>query len=111
MPTQRPTPPPPPAARMVGDLVVQSEEPPPPPNLQVSGQPRDLETFDGTLDFNAVAHDPARADGLEVQEEVRLSPQDLPVEGLAHTQYKSGTYAPPPHAPHTPFPKLDLPLT
>ena len=101
---------PPPAARMVGGLVVQSEEPPPPPHLQVSDQPRELETFDGTLSFNAVAHDAARADGLEVQEEVRLSPQDMQVEGLAHTQYESAMYMPPPETADDAFPKIDLPL-
>ncbi len=102
--------PPPPAARMVGGLEVHAEEPPPPPDLQVSDQPRDLETFDGTLSFNAVAHDAARADGLEVQQEVRLSPQDMQVEGLAHTQYESAMYVPPPETADDAFPKIDLPL-
>jgi translation initiation factor IF-2 len=95
---------------MVGGIEVQSEEPPPAPDLRVRDQPREIETFDGTLDFNAVAHDAARADGLEVQEEVRLSPQELPVEGLAHTQYESGLYAPPAETADDAFPKIDLPL-
>ncbi|HYK82452.1 MAG TPA: tetratricopeptide repeat protein [Gemmatimonadales bacterium] len=101
-----------PPQRPAPDFVVQSEEPPPPPQLSVTGQPRDIETFDGTLDFNAVAHDAARADGLEVQEEVRLKPQELHVEGLARTQYESGAYTPPPEAAgaEETFPKIDLPL-
>ena len=72
----------------------------------------DIETFDGTLDFNAVAHDAAKAAGLEVQEEVELKPQDLVVEGLAHTQYESGTFAPPPGASDLEdgLPTIDLPL-
>jgi len=89
----------------------------------------DLETFDGTLDFNAVAHDAAKAEGLEVQEEVVLKPSDVVVEGLARTQYEgSGIFKldpsaspgraapPPPRRPPRPepeedeLPTVDLPL-
>src|SRR5207247_4685684 len=38
--------------------------------LDARGTPKDLETFDGTMDLNAVGRDKARADGIEVQEEV-----------------------------------------
>ncbi|HVH08948.1 MAG TPA: tetratricopeptide repeat protein [Gemmatimonadales bacterium] len=48
-----------------------------------------IETFDGSLNFDAVAHEAAKADGLEVEEEVELTPQDLVVEGLAPTQFES----------------------
>jgi hypothetical protein len=71
----------------------------------------EIETYDGTLDFNTVAHDAAKAEGLEVQEEVELKPQDLVVEGLAHTQYES-VLAPPPGGPEPEdeLPTIDLPL-
>src|SRR5206468_2463593 len=83
--------------RKVLALEHASEEPTS-PRLDVKGTPADIETFDGTLDFNAVAHSAAKADGIEVQEEVVLKPQDLVVEGLAHTQFESGIFAMPPEA-------------
>jgi tetratricopeptide (TPR) repeat protein len=72
----------------------------------------EIETYDGTLDFNSVAHDAAKAEGLEVQEEVELKPQDLVVEGLAHTQYDSVPFEPPPGASESEaeLPTIDLPL-
>jgi tetratricopeptide (TPR) repeat protein len=90
-----PRPPPPPQPDFVVEHV---SEAPAPPVLEPSAAPSDIETFDGTLDFNALAHDAARADGLEVQEEVELKPQDLTVEGLARSQYESGQFAMPPEA-------------
>src|SRR5207248_359353 len=85
----------------VADVVPAKAAPP-------SGE---IETYDGTLDFNSVAHDAAKAEGLEVQEEVELKPQDLVVEGLAHTQYESAL-APPPGVPDPDDeqPTIDLPL-
>src|SRR3989449_6433662 len=92
------------------DLVIEhASEEPTSPRLDVKGTPADIETFDGTLDFNAVAHSAAKADGMEVQEEVVLKPQDLVVEGLAHTQFESGIFAMPPEAEED-EPKIDLPL-
>ena len=92
------------------DLVIEhASEEPTSPSLDVRGTPADIETFDGTLDFNAVAHSAAKADGIEVQEEVELKPQDLVVEGLAHTQYESGTFAAEPAEPEY-EPTIDLPL-
>src|SRR5205807_7708609 len=92
------------------DLVIEhAPEEPTSPRLDVKGTPADIETFDGTLDFNAVAHSAAKADGIEVQEEVVLKPQDLVVEGLAHTQLESGIFAMPPEAEED-EPKIDLPL-
>src|SRR5438309_349424 len=73
----------------------------------------DIETFDGAIGFNAVAHDAARAEGLEVQEDIVLEPQKLDVEGLAPTQYESGTLAipePPPGPLDEDLPQVDLPL-
>ncbi len=61
----------------------------------------DVETFDGSLDFNAAAHSAAKAEGLEVQEDVELNSQQIEqvdVVGLARTQYEgSGMF------------KLDIP--
>ncbi len=92
------------------DLVIEhASEEPASPRLDVKGTPADIETFDGTLDFNAVAHSAAKADGIEVQEEVVLKPQDLVVEGLAHTQFQSGIFAMPPEAAED-EPTIDLPL-
>jgi tetratricopeptide (TPR) repeat protein len=51
----------------------------------------DVEVFDGSLDANAAAHAAAKAEGLEVQEDVELSSQQVEqveVEGLARTQYE-----------------------
>src|SRR5438046_4123437 len=92
------------------DLVIEhAPEEPTSPRLDVKGTPADIETFDGTLDLNAVAHGAAQADGLEVQEEVELKPQDLVIEGLAHTQFESGIFAMPPEA-EAEEPKIALPL-
>src|SRR5207248_8863597 len=92
-----------------GLVIEHASEEPTSPKLAVKGAPADIETFDGTLDFNAVAHDAAKADGIEVQEEVELKPQDLVVEGLAHTQYESGTFAAESAEPEY-EPTIDLPL-
>jgi tetratricopeptide (TPR) repeat protein len=94
------------------DLVIEhAAEEPTSPSLDVKGAPADIETFDGTLDFNAVAHSAAKADGIEVQEEVELKPQDLVVEGLAHTQYEAGIFGTPPDtAEQDDEPRIDLPL-
>ena len=97
-------------------VVEHTSEEPVSPHLESAQPAGDIETFDGTLDFNAAAHDAAKAEGLEVQEEVKLKPQDLVVEGLAATQYESGTFAAPPEraaAPPEPepdLPNVDLPL-
>jgi len=97
-------------------VVEHTPEEPVSPHLESAQRAGDIETFDGTLDFNAAAHDAAKADGLEVQEEVELKPQDLVVEGLAATQYESGMFGAPPEpaaAPPEPepdLPNVDLPL-
>jgi tetratricopeptide (TPR) repeat protein len=94
-------------------VVEHTAEEPVTPQLEVKPQAGDIETFDGTLDFDAVAHDAAKAEGLEVQEEVALKPQELEVEGLAATQYESGTFAAPADAtpePEPDLPTVDLPL-
>jgi tetratricopeptide (TPR) repeat protein len=107
-----PPPPPPPQAAQADFVIEHASEGPTVPPLHVKGAPAGIETFDGTLDFNAVAHDAARADGLEVQEEVELKAQDLVVEGLAQSQYESALFAGPLEAtgPDDELPTVDLPL-
>jgi tetratricopeptide (TPR) repeat protein len=104
--------PPPPVTKQPDFVIEHVSEGPPPPKLDVKGTPTDIETFDGTLDFNAVSHGAARADGLEVQEEVQLKPQDMVVEGLAHSQYEAGMIGSVPEAatPDEELPTVDLPL-
>ena len=80
----------------------------------------DIEPFDGSLDFNAAAHAAAKAEGLEVQEDVELDSQQIEqveVAGLARTQYEgSGMFkleTPPPPAAEPAddgMPQVDLPL-
>ncbi|HEY3279537.1 MAG TPA: tetratricopeptide repeat protein [Gemmatimonadales bacterium] len=84
-----------------------------------------VEVFDETLNANADAHAAAKAEGLEVQEDVELSSQQVEqveVEGLARTQYEGGGLfkldTPPPPEQAPPMPELteesaspvDLPL-
>ena len=128
-PPSRPAPPAPPRAtpepvvRLVPEektapmakpdlLVEHVSERPSAPDIAAAGTPQDIETFDGTIDIDAAAHGAARADGIEVQEEVVLEPRAMEVEGLAHTQYESGMFAPPPQAaePQEDLPTIDLPL-
>jgi len=85
---------------------------------------RDVETFDGSLDFNAAAHSAARAEGLEVQEDIELNSQQIEqvdVIGLARTQYEgSGMFKldipspevrpPVPELVDEVMPQVDLPL-
>ncbi|HYT84366.1 MAG TPA: tetratricopeptide repeat protein, partial [Gemmatimonadales bacterium] len=80
----------------------------------------DVETFDGTLTVNPAAHAAAKAEGLEVQEDVELNAQQIErveVEGLAPTQYEGrGMFKldapPPPDVPEAAdeSPHIDLPL-
>ncbi len=80
----------------------------------------DVETFDDSLDFNAAAHAAAKAEGLEVQEDVELNSQQIEqvdVLGLAGNQYEgSGMFKldNPPPSEQEPvddgMPQVDLPL-
>jgi tetratricopeptide (TPR) repeat protein len=84
----------------------------------------DVETFDGSLDFNAAAHSAAKAEGLEVQEDVELNAQQIEqvdVIGLARTHYEgSGMFKldipspdvqpPVPELIDDAMPQVDLPL-
>src|SRR2546430_15924660 len=85
----------------------------------------EVENFEDPISFNPNAHAAAKADGLEVQEDVELNPQQIEqveIEGLARTQYEgSGMFkldAPEPtgrgagSAPDLDeaLPQVDLPL-
>ncbi len=96
---------------------------PPTPPIAAGAKPSpEVERFDGSLDFNAAAHAAAKAEGLEVQEDVELDAQQIEqvdVAGLARTQYEgSGMFKldtpPPDGAPGEPgdddMPQVDLPL-
>jgi tetratricopeptide (TPR) repeat protein len=51
----------------------------------------DVETFEAGVSFNPAAHAAAKAEGLEVQEDVELNSQQIEqveIEGLARTQYE-----------------------
>jgi tetratricopeptide (TPR) repeat protein len=96
------------------------------PLAAATAPPSDLETFDG-VQLNS-ANDTAKAEGLELQEEVELKSartDAAPVEGLARTQYEgSGMFKvdasalspdapPPPSEPELldeDMPTVDLPL-
>jgi tetratricopeptide (TPR) repeat protein len=113
-PAGRATAPAPPRSRAPqADFIVEhvSDRPAPPDPVAASAD-KEIEIFDGAVDFNSVAHDAAKAEGLEVQEEVELKPQDYVVEGLARTQYESAMYARPPESsePEDEQPTIELPL-
>ena len=110
------------------DFAVDKESPDPvtfspPPVSTTSAPSADIENFETPISFNPNAHAAAKAEGLEVQEDVELNPQQIEqveIEGLARTQYEgSGMFrldAPAP-ADTTPPPELeeglpavDLPL-
>lgn len=78
-----------------------------------------VEKTEDAISFNPGAHAAARADGLEVQQEVELNPKEVErveVEGLARTQYEgSGMFkldapAPASREHDEALPKVDLPL-
>ncbi len=101
---------PPPPAPAPPDFVVEhtSVQPVTPTAAAPPAPGGDLETFDGTLDFNALAHDAAKAEGLEVQEDVVLKPSAVVIEGLARTQYEgSGVFK---ADDDDDMPQVDLPL-
>src|SRR2546426_10614135 len=84
----------------------------------------EVENFENPISFNPHAHAAAKAEGLEVQEDVELNPQQIEqveIEGLARTQYEgSGMFKldaqepaqPPGIAPDfdEALPQVDLPL-
>ena len=108
------------------DFAVEHEEP---LAVELGKSPRpsasapEVENFENPISFNPNAHAAAKADGLEVQEDVELNSQQIEqveVEGLARTQYEgSGMFkldAPEPAQGSSPpelddsLPQVDLPL-
>jgi len=116
-----------PTAKMAKpDFAVENETPEPVtlmPAATASAPSPDIENFENPISFNPNAHAAAKADGLEVQEDVELNAQQIEqveIEGLARTQYEgSGMFkldAPTPEsdqrAPELDdsLPQVDLPL-
>lgn len=103
------------------EFEVERTSEPPPPSM-TERLPGELETYDGSVDFNAVAPDSLATDGIELEEpavpEVEIEP--IEIEGLARTQYEgSGMFkldqgqpegAPEALAERTTSPMTDLPL-
>jgi tetratricopeptide (TPR) repeat protein len=110
------------------DFAVDKETPDPvtftPPRPAATSAPSaDVENFETPISFNPNAHAAAKAEGLEVQEDVELNAQQIEqveIEGLARTQYEgSGMFrldapAPPDTTPppelEEGLPVVDLPL-
>jgi tetratricopeptide (TPR) repeat protein len=108
------------------DFAVEHETPEP-VELRKASRPStsapEVENFENPISFNPNAHAAARAEGLEVQEDVELNSQQIEqveIEGLARTQYEgSGMFkldAPEPAASEggpdldESLPQVDLPL-
>ena len=91
------------------DFVVEQASAPEATVPTKSAPSGDVEAFDGTVDFNATAHEAAKAAGIEVQEDVELKVDAVPLEGLARTQYEGSGM---PDIPDTmeDLPSVDLPL-
>ena len=109
------------------DFAVEHETPEPvvlkkPSRPSAGTAAPEVENFENPISFNANAHAAAKADGLEVQEDVELNAQEIEqveIEGLARTQYEgSGMFkldAPDPAASQSgpdleDLPQVDLPL-
>ncbi|OLC06637.1 MAG: hypothetical protein AUH41_12420 [Gemmatimonadetes bacterium 13_1_40CM_66_11] len=107
------------------DFAVEHETPEPvelvKPSRPSASLP-EVENFENPISFNPNAHAAAKAEGLEVQEDVELNSQQIEqveIEGLARTQYEgSGMFkldAPDPASQGGPdldesLPQVDLPL-
>jgi len=107
------------------DFAVEHETPEP-VTLKRPSRPSasipEVENFENPISFNPNAHSAAKADGLEVQEDVELNSQQIEqveIEGLARTQYEgSGMFkldGPEPTSESGPdldeqLPQVDLPL-
>ena len=77
------------AAMTRPEFEVERTSEPPPPSV-TEPPPGELETYDGSVDFNAVAPDALATDGIELEEpaapEVEI--ERIEIEGLARTQYE-----------------------
>ena len=96
------------------DFVVDNETADPvtlTPAAKPSAPLADVENFESPISFNPNAHAAAKADGLEVQEDVELNAhqiEQVEIEGLARTQYEgSGMFRLDAPGPSTPAPELD----
>ena len=95
-----PAPPPPPVspptapAGLEPSGIVLDPEPVQPSDLpfEATQSSSDIEVYDGTMNFSSVANSSARADGIEIQEEIVLEASKIEVEGLAHSQYEASGF-------------------
>lgn len=108
------------------DFAVEHETPEPvvlAKPTRPSGATPEVENFENPISFNPNAHAAAKAEGLEVQEDVELNSQQIEqveIEGLARTQYEgSGMFKLDPPDPagsqgepdlDDALPQVDLPL-
>jgi tetratricopeptide (TPR) repeat protein len=107
------------------EFAVDKETPEPvtlTPGSTPSARSPDIENFENPISFNPNAHAAAKAEGLEVQEDVELNSQQIEqveIEGLARTQYEgSGMFkldsesqaTTPPADEEDGQPQVDLPL-
>jgi tetratricopeptide (TPR) repeat protein len=64
----------------------------PPPTKATEPVTSEIETYDGTVDFTAVAADALVPDGIQIEEPAALMPEaeieKVEIEGLARTQYE-----------------------
>jgi len=106
-----------PTAQMEKPEFAVDKETPEPVTLTPAATPKapspDIENFENPITFNPNAHAAAKADGLEVQEDVELNSQQIEhveIEGLARTQYEgSGMFKldTPPSEAESRGPELD----
>lgn len=97
------------------EFVVEHSSPPPTeatvPTRASTEKAAEVENFENDVTFNPAAHAAARAEGLEVQEDVELDAQQIEqveVEGLARTQYEgSGMFKLDTPGPESAGPELD----
>jgi len=70
----------------------------------------EVERFDGSVNVNPDAHAAAKADGLEVAEDVELKVEPAALEGLARTQYEGSGMFKVDESAEEEMPQVDLPL-
>src|SRR5207253_8347283 len=70
----------------------------------------EVERFDGSVNVNPDAHAAAKADGLEVAEDVELKVEPTALEGLARTQYEGSGMFKVEESAEEEMPQVELPL-
>ena len=80
------------------------------PQAAAQRAPADLEVFDASVNVNPDAHAAAKAEGLEVEEDVELKAEPAALEGLARTQYEGSGIFRLDEPAEEEMPQVDLPL-